>query len=918
MERRFNPDTYAALARQAAAEGAVLLKNDDQALPLEKGTRVSVFGRCQLHYYKSGIGSGGLVNAPYEVSILDALRTSGELCLNAEVLRVYEDWQRHHPPEDCHEWGVEPWYQQEMPLSEELVQEASRVSDAAVVILGRTAGEDRDHAAEEGSYLLTQEEERMLQLVCRWFPRSIVLLNTGSVMDMTWVVRYHPAAILYVWQGGQEGGNAALDVLTGRVNPCGRLTDTIAVDIAAVPSSAWFGDPKRNLYVEDIYLGYRYFETFAREKVLYPFGWGLSYTTFALCLEKLQEREREVRLCVTIRNTGTRPGKEVVQVYCQPPQGMLGKPARILCGFAKTKELRPEETQTLEIVCPKYALSSYDDSGRSGHRFCYVLEAGAYQFFLGGDVRNARPVGGFYVPETMAVRQLRQAMAPVTAFQRWCNRDGELVLEDTPLSLHEQGSRGQKRLPQTLPYTGDQGYRLWDVAEGRASMETFIAQMDEDMLCTLVRGEGMCSPKVTAGTAGAFGGVTPRLAALGIPIACCADGPSGIRMDCGTQAFSLPCGTCLACTFNEELISSLYEMTAMEMRKNRIDMLLGPGMNLHRNPLNGRNFEYFSEDPFLTGKMAAAQLRGLNRWGVTGVIKHFACNNQEYCRNDAEAVVSERALRELYLKGFEIAVKEGNAFGVMTTYGPVNGLWTASSYDLLTTILREEWGFDGLVMTDWWAKGNEPGKPGSRQEVAAMVRSQNDLYMVVTDATSNSGHDNLKEALADERLTLGEMQRSAANICRVLTRLPTFERTCGIENPLDKELDQCLSAEEMAMQSMTTITMEREAEIPVGLLACAKGQYSMFHISAKEQGAYALTLELCSQTDNDLAQLSVSVFRDRELVRTISLSGREREWRTETVDLGSVFRPSFYLRLFWSMSGMAIRSCRVHLLQIET
>lgn len=915
MVKQFDREHYAALARQAAAEGAVLLKNDAHALPLERGARVAVFGRCQLHYYKSGIGSGGLVNAPYMVSILDALRASKELRLDNEVMRVYEDWQREHPPEDCREWGVEPWHQEEMPLSEALVRDASRACDAALVIIGRTAGEDRDHAAVEGSYLLTQEEERMLRLVCRWFSRSIVLLNTGGVMDMKWVARYQPTAVLYVWQGGQEGGNAVLDVLTGRVNPCGRLTDTIAVDIADVPSTARFGDPKRNLYAEDIYLGYRYFETFAREKVLYPFGWGLSYTTFSLRAKEILELEQEIRLCVTVQNTGTRPGKEVVQVYCQPPQRKLGKPARILCGFAKTKELQPGETQSIEIVCAKYALSSYDDSGRSSHRFCYVLEAGIYQFFLGGDVRSAQPAGGFTVLETVAVRQLRQAMAPVTAFQRWCSRDGKLMLEDAPLCLYERKRRRQAQLP--LSYTGNQGYRLRDVAEGKVSMETFIAQMDEDMLCALVHGEGMCSPKVTPGTAGAFGGITPRLAELGIPVACCADGPSGIRMDCGAQAFSLPCGTCLACTFNEELIGQLYEMLAMEMRKNRIDLLLGPGMNLHRNPLNGRNFEYFSEDPFLTGKMAAAQLRGLNRWGVTGVIKHFACNNQEYCRNDAEAVVSERALRELYLKGFEIAVKEGPASCVMTTYGPVNGLWTASNDDLLTTILREEWGFNGLVMTDWWAKGNEPGKPGSRQEVAAMVRSQNDLYMVVMDAASNSGNDNLKEALADGRLTLGEMQRSAANICRVLMRLPTFERACGIENPLDRELERCLSEEETAMQSATTILMDREAEIPAELLACTKGQYSVFHMLVKKQGAYALTLELCSQANNDLAQLSVSVFRDRELVRTISLNGQDRVWRTETVDLGSVYRPSFYLKLYWSMSGIAIRACKVCLIQAE-
>ncbi|UOK61340.1 hypothetical protein MT997_22655 [Paenibacillus sp. OVF10] len=243
-------------------------------------------------------------------------------------------------------------------------------------------------------------------------------------------------------------------------------------------------------------------------------------------------------------------------------------------------------------------------------------------------------------------------------------------------------------------------------------MEDYIAQLSDEDLCCIVRGEGMSSPKVTPGTAGAFGGVTKRLEAFGIPLACSADGPSGIRMDCGNTAFSMPNGTCLGCTFNEALLRELYAYAGLELRKNHVDTLLGPGMNIHRNPLNGRNFEYFSEDPFLTGRMVVAQLHGMNPYDVTGTIKHFACNSQEAHRNTVEAVVSERALREIYLRGFEIAVKEGNAISVMTSYNPINGFWSASNYDLTTTILRGQWGFRGIVMTDWWAKGNDEGEEG--------------------------------------------------------------------------------------------------------------------------------------------------------------------------------------------------------------
>lgn len=319
-----------------------------------------------------------------------------------------------------------------------------------------------------------------------------------------------------------------------------------------------------------------------------------------------------------------------------------------------------------------------------------------------------------------------------------------------------------------LTYCGNQGYVLADVYHGKVSMEDFISQLsDEDLFC-IVRGEGMGSPKVTPGTAAAFGGVTDSLKSFGIPCGCCADGPSGIRMDCGTQAFSIPNGTCIACTFNEKLVQELFEMLGLELRQNKIDTILGPGMNIHRNPLNGRNFEYFSEDPYLTGKLAAAELKGMHKYGVTGTIKHFAANNQEHNRTKYNSQVSERALREIYLKGFEIAVKEGSAYFIMTTYGAINGIWTAGNHDLLTTVLRSEWGFEGIVMTDWWAKMNDEGQEASAQNLAAMIRAQNDVYMVVKDSASNSNQDNLKESLEEKKLSSSSLQRCAMNICKTL------------------------------------------------------------------------------------------------------------------------------------------------------
>src|SRR5690606_20451816 len=308
---------------------------------------------------------------------------------------------------------------------------------------------------------------------------------------------------------------------------------------------------------------------------------------------------------------------------------------------------------------------------------------------------------------------------------------------------------------------------LRDVHDGKVSMEDFIAQLSDEDLATIVRGEGMVSPLVTPGTASAFGGVSDRLLSYGIPVGCTADGPSGIRMDSGDKATQVAIGTLLAATWNVELVEELYVMEGQELLRNNIDTLLGPGLNIRRSPLNGRNFEYFSEDPLISGAFAAACTRGIISGGSYATLKHFACNNQEKHRTKVDAVVSERALRELYLKGFEIAVKDGGANSIMTSYNPINGHWAASNYDLNTTILRGEWGYDGIVMTDWWANMNDPidGGESSRQNTYAMVRAQNDLYMVVPNygAEINAMEDNTLEKLADGTLTRGELQRNAMN-----------------------------------------------------------------------------------------------------------------------------------------------------------
>lgn len=905
-------EKYAALARQAVAEVCVLLENEGQALPLRDGERVAVFGRMAFHYYKSGLGSGGLVNTRYVVGILDALKACEGVHLDEKLMGIYEDWIMENPYDEGQGWGRVPWCQKEMDVTEEML-DCARRDDVSLVVIGRTAGEDQDNNAKAGSYCLTETEEDMIRRVCEVSERTVVVLNVGNIIDMSWVEKYRPQAVLYVWQGGQEGGNGVADVLTGNVCACGKLTDTIAADIKDYPSTENFGDPFKNYYKEDIYVGYRYFETFARDKVLYPFGYGLSYTTFEMKAEVLKNTGDEITVSATVANTGELKGKEVVQVYVKVPQGKLGNPARKLIGFAKTKELEPGEQEKVCIVIPKYDMASYDDSGVTGHKSCYVLEEGIYEIFVGSDVRSAVSVG-CYEEEFRVIEELEEAYAPVEKFQRMkavLSPDGtyQAVTEDVPVRTIDPQERRANEIPETYVYTGDKGYKLVDVLDKKVSMEEFVAQISEEDLIAMFRGEGMCSPKVTAGTAAAFGGVTDSLNALGIPVGCCSDGPSGIRMDCGTKAFSLPNGTSLGCTFNVELVGALYEMTGKELRLNKIDSLLGPGMNIHRNPLNGRNFEYISEDPILTGRICAAQVKAMAKSGIGSTIKHFCGNNQEVGRSTSDSVISERALREIYLKGFEIAVKEGGARSVMTTYGSVNGLWTAGSYDLCTTILRKEWGFQGIVMTDWWAKSNYEGHQAEVTAKAPMVAAQNDIYMVVSDAKSNPENDDVEEMLHAGKITVGELQRNAANILGFLLKSPSVllltDRICK------EELEAMNTKEEDDVDAGSLVSIESDSVtqkivIDGALLHPAKGKADVIAMTNEFMGDFTMKFTLKSDL-SELAQLPVSVFLDNIHKMTVSVQGTNGKWVEESRILNMEFGHNHYIKFYYGADNLEIK-----------
>ena len=738
-ERRVTPG-ISELIRQAGAESCVLLKNDG-VLPLAKGAKTAVFGRCQFDWFYVGYGSGGDVKAPYYVNLIDGLQNAG-VNLDKELLEAYRNWTSSEEHAADHGWwGHWPMNYPEMPVDRTLAKRAAERSNAAVVVIGRAAGEDRENTLTKGSYYLTDEERAMLDAVTFAFDKVAVIMNIGSVMDMSWTLDYggRIGAIMIVWQGGMESGNSAADVLTGAVSPSGRLADSIAKSYADYPSSANFGGKEFNEYAEGIYVGYRYFDRHP-EKVLYPFGFGLSYTDFELKAEGVKRSEGGAHLSVTVTNIGAAAGKETVLLWCSQPEGRLDKPVRVLSAFAKTSELALGESETLVLSCDDMCLASFDEE-----KHAFVLEKGTYAFSV-----NGVQAGSFTLDEELAVKQCEAALT-----------------KDVDLKERILG-----RLPQEL--RGGASSECFSSGSGPEEVQRFIASLSDEELEALSRGHGMMGSSLgAAGNAGAFGGILPSLREKGVPPVICADGPAGIRLR--KYCSLVPCGTALACTFNAELTEALYAKVGEEMTRCGVDMLLAPGMNIHRNPLCGRNFEYFSEDPLLSGKMAAAVIRGVQSRGHSACPKHFACNNQEVNRNTNDSRVSERALREIYLRNFEIAVKEGKPLALMTSYNKINGVWSHYNYDLATTVLRRDWGFDGCVITDWWMRKSKSPEFPQLRDNAYRVRAQVDVLM-----PGDMGHlakkyrsdGTLLRTLGEPGgITRAELQRGAENVLRLISRI---------------------------------------------------------------------------------------------------------------------------------------------------
>lgn len=758
----------AAQARAMAADGIVLLKNEDKTLPITGQTRVAVFGRSAVNYFTVGYGSGGDVVSPYRRNLMEGLLEHG-VKVDGILASQYETWcsrPRNVPDEGY--WAHWPMSNPEMPLKAEDVAAAALRCDMALVVIGRAAGESRENVLKPGSYYLTDREKAMLDVVATYFHRVCLVMDCGNVIDMSWTRDYENklTAIVYAWQGGMESGTALADVLTGAVNPSGKLTDTIAVKYEDYPSSQSFGAMAFNAYTEDIYVGYRYFETFAPDRVLYPFGFGLSYTRFRLSSQAAVSGN-QVTVNTTVENVGDEAGREVVQVYVDLPCGTLGNPKRVLAGFKKTGLLQPGQQQVVDVSFDLASLASFDDTGCTGHKDAFVLETGNYCVQAGTSIRDVKAVVCIVKQGLEVVRQLHEcnAVRPEHGFCRMVNKGGALDMEMVPTANRNLKQDILAHLPQELT-PGQTEFTFEDVKARRCTPEEFVAQLSDQELDDITHGFGLMNdPSGPAGNAGSLGGVTEALKKRGIPTVITTDGPSGIRIR--RTCSLLPCGTCLASTFDPEGVEALYRLLGREMVLQGTQVLLGPGMNIHRNPLCGRNFEYYSEDPLLTGKIAAAMVRGIQSQGVSACPKHFACNNQETNRNKCDSRLSQRAQREIYLKGFEIAVKESDPWCLMTSYNLVNGVWSHYHYELVTDILHDEWGYRGLTITDWWMQpGAAPEFPAITND-ACRIRAQVDVLM-----PGEIQERTLVASLADPNgVTRAEAQRCAVNVIKFILKV---------------------------------------------------------------------------------------------------------------------------------------------------
>ncbi len=764
---------HLAISKEAAVEGTVLLKNDG-ILPLQKGEKICLFGRGAGEFIFGGGGSGNVLS-DVRISLSDALQTAakkGEIQLfepliteaKAAVKEIMKEGDAL-PYADRRVWNtyrpLDP-----LPISEKTYKEAVEFGGVAILSILRYSTEgtvDGDRKPGEGGFELFPSEIELCEKLGRDFKSVIVIFTVcGMLATKPFLDNPKVGAMLYPVFGGSFAGEALVDILLGKCYPSGHLQDTLAEHIEDYPSTATYLESDDYVcYEEDIFVGYRYFETFCPEKVVFPYGFGLSYTTYDVqCLGASLDKNT-VKAEVLVKNVGSFRGKEVVQLYLSAPQGKLGKAAKVLCAFAKTRELAPGDQQKLTLTFDVRSFASFDDLGKI-EKSAFVLEKGEYKVLMGTNVRDCSQILTFEKKEDEIVRRLHSYLAPTTLEKRLTATGEYEALPKAEIPKTPRRGAPLKAKKPEVDFTLETAFK-------KDQVEEFIASLSDREMTDMLYGH----PAINATQTGYIGPMIPIRNKEGwkdvhcIPPVPTSDGPAGCRTHNDSEVFTtfFPSGNTMAQTWNLRIVEKIGKTAALEVKENNSGIWLAPGMNIHRSPLCGRNFEYYSEDPFATGMVAAAMVKGVQKEKISATIKHFCCNNKEVNRKMSDSRVSERALREIYLRGFEIAVKKSNPWCVMTSYNLVNSRRCSASWELIRGILKGEWKYEGLVMTDWWTYAH------FEEELAA----GNDVKMPVKFTTSMPGTPMDFDIV--ERMEQGHISRTAVYdaVRRILHLMSHFE-----------------------------------------------------------------------------------------------------------------------------------------------
>ena len=776
------------IAKQIEAEGIVLLENEDDVLPL-KNKKVNVFGASSCALAFAGAAGSGAVRADKAVGFYDAL-TNANIEYNTEIYDIYAEYTDANSSGGLLDYVgsvLEQFFyggKAEMPISnisDSVMNNAAAYSDTAIVVVGRVGTEMKDLSIED--LKLSTEEKNMLDKVCATFANVIVVFNLSNIMDMSWLDDYDSIkAAMIMWLPGEVATDSVGKVLSGEINPSGKLVDTIAYNLEDHPSNMNFGNyqytgvsgtPKYFVnYCEGIYVGYRYFETFAPEKVMYPFGYGLSYTDFNWDVKSFNADKDNVTIEVEVTNTGNVAGKDVVQVYFSAPYyiGGIEKSSIELATYDKTKLLEPGESEVLTLSYATEDMASYDSKGEEA----WVLDKGDYTVYVARDVRTFEKSFTYNVPETVVYKTDSYSGATIKNLFEFAEGDLTYMSRSDINNTYPKSPTNYEATEEVLnsdirpdpttegeaPKTGveykDGVITLSDVADDETLWDKFLDQLTIDEQIELISDCGY---------------ETIAIDRLGVPATSDNDGPSCIKGPGGLlytdSGLAFPVATVIACTWNDELAEEFGKAIGQEGIELGTHVWYAPGCNIHRSPLGGRNNEYFSEDPLLSGKMSAAVTKGAQSKGLIVTVKHFVANDQETNRqsNGLYTWLNEQSLREIYLEPFEISVKEGKAYGIMTAYNRLGNQWCSGSKALVTDLLRNEWGFDGYVITD--ASIDLTGEGYLDPALAVYARNSGVLTMLyVVSATQT--RDALKSAYEADPIGMGNALRLCAyDICRM-------------------------------------------------------------------------------------------------------------------------------------------------------